>query len=1084
MSNNKVYQFKRLDQLIRELETESDSKKSIYIALDLANQVMQILGVDEDQLEEPDYILDEALTTATFKNQKMESWFVSHFRFKGARLALKQFDHEDYLIRSHFFHLNESATKARISATTQLDENWEDSELTRKPHYKVGVDFFLNAQSDSLLMVVSNNGNLRVLELSEQLSHTQREIFSKLVGLLDYDGIDSKTGERIEFEPQKSIHKTLWEALSIETVNKSFYVTISDLFNELTQFIQDNPPTHYSQGGLDAKAKIFSIRLLGRILFLWFLRKKEVLDESQNYFDVTLSGVSKYYEEILKPLFFQTLNEPIESRSTLDVKTPYLNGGLFSPHDDDMVDFDIHFPENWFTRFYNHLNKFNFTVDESSPEYEQVAIDPEMLGRVFENLLATINPETSKNARKEKGAFYTPRTIVSYMSKIALKEHIISQLDNEKDRAGVEMLIDMNDAAFLERKSTGSADLWGKNRSPEISKKIIQILNEMKILDPAVGSGAFPIGMMQLIIRTYDRLNAIYDEKINHHRLGTVNETLDLYHTKLSIIQNNLYGIDIEPMAIEIARLRAWLSLIIDEKESIEPLPNLELSFVCANSLIPLKKDVQMNIFADNQLEERMEKLRNAYFNAHSYQEKEKLKNEFYSLNQSNENDDEQSRQLRTWNPFSFKAAEFFDTKKMFNTEGFDIVIGNPPYIHLEKIKKLSKELYKPIGYQTYEARGDIYTLFFEMGVNNLNSNGYLCFITSNKWMRAGYGASFRKYLNKYTQAKLLVDLGSGVFQNATVDTNILLISNSPENKEINAVTLDKNANDVNLDTFIKANVTEQMYKSDEPWTILSPIERSIKEKIERYGTPLKDWPNIEIKRGILTGLNEAFIIDEKKRQKILDGCKNSDERLNTDKIIKPVLRGKDVKTNKFNWANLYLINFHNGYKSDNTYIEPLKIKKYPSLKIHFDRFEPKLSSRTDQGITPYNLRDCSYLIMFNKKKIIFPAIMSKGPLLALDNDDFFVLAPGNIISGENLDFVIDFINQIGYFSLRKFYLGGGIEGEIKVNRLEKLPVPLEFSYSKDICLITQAKKYYNFTDVEIKLINEFNIKFGIQECV
>ena len=337
----KTYDFTEINQLIKQLWLEDDKKKSTYTALELANHILKLLGIPDSELEEPDVILDEALSTSRFKNQKMETWFTPHFRFTGARIALNHFDHPKYLISSRFYQLNESATKARISASTQIETNWEDSELTRKPEYKVGIDFFLNADANTLLMVVSNFGNLRVLELSEVISHTQREIFSNLVGLIQkYDGIDPKTGERIEFEPQKSIHKTLWDALALESVNKVFYEEIADLFNELQRFIINNPPSKDVEN-IHAKAKIFSIRILGRILFIWFLRKKELISNEEKYFEIGDLESSEYYEVKLKTLFFETLNRPVEERMRPDTLTPYLNGGLFTAHDDDMTYFKV-----------------------------------------------------------------------------------------------------------------------------------------------------------------------------------------------------------------------------------------------------------------------------------------------------------------------------------------------------------------------------------------------------------------------------------------------------------------------------------------------------------------------------------------------------------------------------------------------------------------------------------------------------------------------------------------------------------------------------------------------------------------------
>lgn len=1062
--------FEKIDHAIQQLWQETDKKKSTYLAIDLANQILKMLGIPEEALKDSDSVLDEALPTSKFSNQKMETWFEPHFRFTSARLALNHFDDPRFLLKSRFYQLNESATKAKISASTQIDDNWEDLELTRKPEYKVGIDFFLNADANALLMVVSNYGNLRVLELTEKISHTQIDIFNKLVGLMQkYDGIDPKTGERIEFEPQKSIHKSLWEALALETVNKNFYEEIADLFNELQQFIIKNPPSTEIEN-LSETSKIFSIRILGRILFTWFLRKKEFINADENYFEIGDLESTDYYERKLKPLFFETFNRPIEDRTNSDKTTPYLNGGLFSAHEDDLTNFIVEFPKAWFNRLYEHLYRYNFTIDESSPEYEQVAIDPEMLGRVFENLLASVNPETAESARKEKGAFYTPRSIVSYMCKVSLKEHIITQLNNEKDNQGVELLIEMNDAAFIERKSTGGADLWGQ-RTEIVSNQIIKILDEIKILDPAVGSGAFPIGMMQLMIQTYQRLNAFYDENTNSHRLIKASERNNPYLTKLSIIQNNLFGVDIEPMAVELSRLRTWLSLIIDETNDVEPLPNLELSYVCANSLVPLKKDVQMSIFDDNSKTEQMSELRESYFNAHTYLEKEALRADFdrLYLDDSNENDNDQTQQLKTWNPFAFKPAEFFNASKMFNQDGFDLIIGNPPYIKLEKIRVLSRTLYKPLNYKTYEGRGDIYTLFYEMGVNNLSEDGHLCFITSNKWMRAGYGRSLRQFLNENVKAKLLIDLGSGVFKSATVDTNILLLQNGKSKAEINAVNLDSKVEEVNLNQFVKKNILKQKYNSDEPWTILNPIERSIKEKIEKYGTPLKDWPGIQIRRGIIPGLNEAFIIDEVKRQELLDNCLTDEERQKTDELIKPILRGKDISKYRYEWSGLYVIlasfNSHKWIPKDVpavyshllSYKDKLEIRGQCRYKSNGKTNNPELSNYPGypgmhHWIELDNNESKDSTLDFGKQKIVWAELARNGNSFVYDEKGYFTLAgafiltlPDEYSSKEYYKYLVSLLNNpLTLFYLEFVYSKLDTTGwQWKKEPIRKIPLPI-----------------------------------------
>lgn len=1067
------------------------SKKDVLVTgIELANEVLLVLGVTNQDLRSSEDILNDAFSNAKFRNQKMELWFERHPYFKAARVALNHY-HGNLPIETYFYQLNESSNKARISAVTQLSSNWEDSILTMLPHYKVGIDFFLNYNNKSISLVITNQGKLRVLELSEKLSNTQIEIFEKIQGCLHYQGFDPDTGESIPYEPQRTIHRTLWNSLELQEVNKKFYYGISEHFTSLHEFIVLNNHFKLSSNDIDTESKIFSTRLIGRILFLWFLKKKGIIDQSHDYFDANDLSANDYYEKKLKVLFFNVLNTPTSERYSRDRITPYLNGGLFEPHSNDWVGEKIKFPSNWFCSLYTHFEKFNFTTDESNPEYEQIAIDPEMLGRVFENLLASIRPETANaaNERNNKGTFYTPREIVSFMNKEVLKNYLKNVVVNPKDHFGIEKLIDMNDAEFIEHKSSGMTYLWGK-RSIEIRAEIIEALNNVKIFDPACGSGAFPIGFMQLIVRTYDRLSAFYDISVDKHRLSKSNEINDVYNTKLSILKKNLFGSDIEPMAIEIARLRSWLSIIIDDVGKIEPLPNLDFNFVCCNSLIPLdKSNYQITIFDSFENEGKHTLLREKYFNTHDSSEKSLLKNEFRELyndvmNKSNE--DKRVNQLLSWNPFeSDKSSLFFDSRTMFNFDGFDIIIGNPPYINFGDISEESKKIYKTLKYLTYDAQGDIYTLFFEMGVNNLKDNGLLAFITSNKWLRASYGEKLRNFFIDSSNPKYLIDLGSGVFESATVDTSILIIEKSENLHSVKAITLDATMRLSNLSEIIQKYSINTSFSYNEPWTITSKLESSIKEKIERKGIPLKYWSEIDVNRGVLTGLNDAFILNKEQLQEVLKNCRSDSERSRTLEIIKPVLRGKDIKMNRIIWADRYLIAM--------VPFKNYKIDDFPSIKDWFTEaswsndvpkgygqsrleqsgathkvFNRVFKSRKKTSNKWFETQDpTAYIEKFKNRKIVFPAIMSNGPSFAIDDHGYLVNAPGNILIGENLDELLLFLNTIGYYALRKFYMGGGIEGELKVNRIEILPLP------KDYGQLSTKQALYEYFDFSIDEIDE-----------
>ena len=390
-----------------------------------------------------------------------------------------------------------------------------------------------------------------------------------------------------------------------------------------------------------------------------------------------------------------------------------------------------------------------------------------------------------------------------------------------------------------------------------------------------------------------------------------------------------------------------------------------------------------------------------------------------------------------------FEFPEVLDENGDFM--GFDLVIGNPPYIRQEEIKELKPHLQKAFGIFTSTA--DIYTYFYEQGLKLLKARGILSLITSNKFCRAGYGANLREFL---TQSEILdfVDLnGIKVFDKATVDTCIV---NLRKAKPIKSHTINYfNPKDKNLSNPTYTQIAQDLLNS-KAFIFADSHTRNLKAKIEKIGTSLKEW-DIAINYGIKTGYNEAFIIDAATKEAILDSCESSAERKRTEQIIKPILRGQDIKRYSYEWANLWLINTHNGYIAQNgDKIPPIKIAKYPALKAYFDgqikdtRKKGKgLFDRADKGVTPYNLRNCAYLEKFENEKIVYKQIMAKGAEFCLDRQKFFTDTTATIITGANLKYILGLLNsKIAYFAMRTFYMGGGIEGEFKVNNLEKFPIP------------------------------------------
>lgn len=893
----------------------------------------------------------------------------------------------------------------------------------------------------------------------------------------------------------------LQSRFSVEVVNKEFYQEIQKMFYSLVggKISRGNKVLEYEPmlklPDSDAKTKQeFGVRLIGRLVFCWFLKKK--LSDKGNPLipdDVVSWEAVKdsYYHHVLEPLFFEVLNKPLKDRhadfrNPLYDSIPFLNGGLFDPslHQDFYISsstnylaqatWNLKIPDEWFRELFSILETYNFTIDENTSIDVDLSVDPEMLGRIFENLLAELNPETGETARKSTGSFYTPRAIVEYMVDESLIQYLKSKTDiNEAELRG---LLDFN---------IEESDL------PKSQKlAVIDALDELKVLDPACGSGAFPIGILQKmllilrkvdpesiewVIRQLDKIPNVLVRKALEDRL--INENWRYKH-KMGIIQNTIYGVDIQPIATEISKLRLFLSLIVDEtvieaeeNKNIHPLPNLAFKFVTANSLISLgekgeTKTRYLNIIKG------FDDIRERYLHAHSANEKEQIRKDYTKLNQalmdhltsyayqqSSFLDETQAQismrsesdsylyKLLSWDPFQDKASDWFDPKWMFGIkDGFDIVIGNPPYIQLQKAlddKRKFADLYKDCGYASFERTGDIYCLFFERGIQLLSSKGHLCFITSHTWMRSSFGKSLRKYLADNTQSIILIDFGGfKVFDSATVDTDILLLQKSTTGTA-KGIACSIKADFIKGDSIPKY-VAEQGIPmpaySQESWIISDNAVQKLKAKIEHIGTPLKNW-DVSINYGIKTGYNEAFIISGAKKDELIAADPRSAE------IMKPILRGRDIKRYKADFADLWLIASHNGYiDSSGNRIPRVNINDYPAIKNHLGSYWDKIEKRADQGSTPYNLRNCAYMEEFDKEKVVYPETTLSN-YFHLDQDSMIVDKTGFILRGKNLRFILSILNSKFMASTyKKLYSSvelGSKGFQFNKHAFEKFPIPM-----------------------------------------
>ena len=874
------------------------------------------------------------------------------------------------------------------------------------------------------------------------------------------------------------------------------------------------------------------IRLITRLLFIWFIKEKGLVAEElfnkaqiQNLLKADdFDNGDSYYRAVLQNLFFATLNTEIDKRDfsrenysgnrdfsryryktqmrdpdkllEFFAKTPFINGGLFDCLDsfkaptsggyriDCFSDVDYKKLSIPNPLFFDEsqgllptiLEHYKFTVEENTPIEQEVALDPELLGRVFEHLLAAINPETGATVRKQTGSYYTPRAIVDYMVEEALVA-TLSQKCNPTD-GKADFWNERLHYLFDYAKMFDDASEWFDDTETDA---IVKTISELKILDPAVGSGAFPMGVLHkltLALRRLDPDNSRWenlqkelagkraadafdtqDDQERREELHEIDDTFKRYRDsdfgrKLYLVQNSIFGVDIQPIACQIAKLRFFISLAIEQQPNdnpdknfgIKPLPNLETRFVAANTLIGFK--IQRSFLTEKavKLEHELQDNREQHFHANTRTRKRacQKKDEILRVELATELKSlgmlaDDAEKIAKWDLYDQNAtADWFDAEWMFGiAHGYDVVIGNPPYIQLQKDGGKLGNLYQNAGFDNFARTGDIYCLFYERGIKLLTRNGHLCYITSNKWMRAGYGKKLRDYFVIYTQPVQLLDMGPDVFD-ATVDTNILLLQNTVPDDPIDfkAVTIgtDFDKQTGNIGQYLSDNGgTMEKPAKGEPWAILSSTELTLKRKIEDIGKPLKDW-DINIYRGIITGYNTAFLIDNQTKEALIEAYPKSAE------IIKPVLKGRDIKRYQSNWAQLWLITTHNGYGN----VPAINVNDYPVVKKHLDHFYTQLEKRYDKGNTPYNLRNCAYHAEFEKAKIIYPETTQTANFF-YDDGQHYIEKTCFMIIGRDLKILVGLLScTLMTFAYKHFYSGTilGKQGyQYNKHAFEKLPI-------------------------------------------
>lgn len=864
----------------------------------------------------------------------------------------------------------------------------------------------------------------------------------------------------------------LEEIFSIERVTKEFFEKYRDLFLRLEESL-DAVLKKDAKVKTDFKAKNvhtvdFAKKLLGQIVFLYFLQKKGWFGVQRGrpwgsgskhflreLFDKKHGDYKNFFNDILEPLFYEALRleRPADYYKHFDCRIPFLNGGLFDPINDyDWIETEILLPDDLFSNdrhtkegdvgdgILDVFDRYNFTVKEDEPLEKEVAVDPEMLGKVFENLLEIKN-------RKSKGTYYTPREIVHYMCQESLIEYLYGEFNpeivayetigddqmamfgNEAKKKQLDLTIQHRQRSLIDKNGIETLIRYGESvveherrvvnegretdrysfKLPERiranASRIDEKLAGVRVCDPAVGSGAFVVGMMNEIIRARGTLTPHVNE----------NENRTPCDFKRHAIQNCLYGVDVDSGAIEIAKLRLWLSLVVDEeeRESIQPLPNLDYKIVCGNSLLAVNK-----LFNHKSLK-KLEALKPLYFNETSAVKKQKHKKQI---------DDLINEMTNGHKDFDFEVyfSEVFHEKK-----GFDVVLGNPPYVALQKNAGELGRLYKDADFTTFARTGDVYQLFYERGCELLMpSGGLLAYITSNSWLKAEYGKPTRRYFSDNHTPLRLIELGKDIFESAIVDSSILIARYGKHDETGKAVDMDR----LSDKDFPPAENFWSAFrpKGEKPWSTLSGIEQSIMDKMKDIGTPLKEW-DVKINRGVLTGYNDAFIIDDATKRRLLA------EDPKSAAIIKPVLRGRDIQRYRAKWPNLYLIDTHNGYGGT----PAVNIDDYPAIKNHLNRFHPQLKRRQDKGRTPYNLRNCAYHEEFTKEKLFWMDMSNRGRF-AYSETEMYCNDKGFMMTGKSLKYLCAILNSALITCLMKnnaLTTGMGLM-QWKKFAVERIPIP------------------------------------------
>ena len=879
------------------------------------------------------------------------------------------------------------------------------------------------------------------------------------------------------YEKRESLEiKNIEEAFNVEALSKEFFGKYKAQYEAFVNYMvdpangmrQDFIDTHFDHSSMTTEKirdreekpiRDYVKKLLGRIVFLHFLQKKGWLGvpagkewgEGDRDFMLKLfenaspEQKENFLDEVLEGLFANGLDTNRSDNGDVydtgvqgfcNCRIPYLNGGLFER--DALDEKTSRFPAKYFESLLTMLSQYNFTIDENDPNDAEVGVDPEMLGRIFENLLED---------NKDKGAFYTPKEIVQYMCRESLIAYLqTAQKEDDKERIRQFVI-------------THDVDLLG-----ELKEEVEQKLIDVKICDPAIGSGAFPMGLLRELFFCRSAIEP-----------NIVEKAADI---KRHIIQNNIYGVDIERGAVEIARLRFWLALIVDEK-SPEVLPNLDFKIMQGNSLLEQYKGVDLSAmtkrtvdvgnqltFFNDMLDVYCKELRDKlaeYYACPEHSKKVELRNEIAELVKQQLIEqhiyiDFEDLDLSANSQFFLWHTWFHDVFSRPSKEGFDIVIGNPPYVEAKKLKYIASTLKEKFA--VYSGTADLSIYFNELGLNLLAEKGIISYITTNKFFNTGYGEKVRRQLSSQ-HINIILNLEQvEVFENVLVSSVIFNISKR--------IKMPKNI--FTYEKFYKLNFQEfkrqfierqnmlgtylQEYLNEKEWSFANMKQLILKEKIENGHLLLKDIDGVKIYRGVTTGYNPAFIISNEQRDNLItEDYKNS-------QVIKNMLQGRNIRKWYYNESeeNLLFIPWHfplehNNISGASIESENALKEQYPSIYYWLNQHKKELVSRNkdETGIRYewYALQRCaaSYYSEFeNQEKIIWGLTADKWAY-ALDTEQHYLPSNAYILTSETVSirFILGLLNS----KLLHYYFGfigvmtAGGAYTLKATTIEALPIAI-----------------------------------------